>query len=168
MSTEWKLDSPAQKFGFFLFGLSIWFCGEEMVPAWSRFNLDWPSEVFYGIMAVSSAISGMLIARNYLIPGLVGGLLAGPGGLFAAALLLENVNSIHGLIIVVVGLVGCLPGVGVGFGLKALQDRFAQPPDEGPSPRLDDDGRRPWPADAPPRLPDDRTMPRDDGMHLRD
>jgi hypothetical protein len=168
MSSGMRMETAGQKLGQFIFWLPMVFCSMEIVPNWGIFNLDWPPEVYFVIMAVCGAAAGALMAPNYRVPGLVVGLLAGPGGLFAVTLLLQNVNSIHTIAIVLVALIGCLPGVGVGFALKVVQDRFAQQLDEGPSARLEDDAERPWPADAPPRLPDDRTMPRDDGMHLRD
>ena len=130
MSAGVSLDTPGQKIGQFVFWVPMVFCSMEMIPGWGFINPDWPREVYYAIMATSGALAGMLILPKHLVPGLVGGLLAGPGGLFAVALLLENVQSTHTLVIVAVALLGCLPGIGIGLGLKALQDRVVPPPSD--------------------------------------
>jgi hypothetical protein len=127
MSAQVPEQTTGQKIGGVLFGVAAVFCSMEMIPGWGIFHLDWPHETFYSIMAVCGAISGFLLAPRNRLPGLAGGLVAGPGCLFATALLLEWTTWTHTVILAIVGMIGCLPGLGVYRGLKALQDAFLPP-----------------------------------------
>jgi hypothetical protein len=127
------IESPGQKAGGVVFGLAIAFCSLEMVPGWGLFDLEWPPETFYAIMGVCGALSGALIAE-YRFAGLVGGAVAGLGSLYAIVLLLENVNTIHSVMIALAAAAGSVPGVGLYWVLRFLL-RQAEPsrdPEERP------------------------------------
>lgn len=111
-----------QKAAGLIAGLSIVFCSMEMVPGWGIFNLDWPPTVFYAIMAVSGAIAGIVGAADHRIPGLIGGLIAGPSALFAVGYVLAHVTVTYNIILVLVAMLGALPGFAVYKVLAAIQD----------------------------------------------
>ena len=70
--------------------------------------------------------------------------------------------------LVLVTLLGCLPGVGIGYGLMVVQDQFEKPPEQGPPLPLEDEARKPWASDAPRRPPNDRSRPIDEGVEKQD
>lgn len=110
-------ETLGQRIGGFIFGIPLVFCSMEMVPGWGIFNLNWPNGYFYAIMAVCGSLAGMLMS-SYRIPGLAGGLLAGYGALFAVGKVLENVNVIHNGVLVLVALIGVLPGVALYWAMR--------------------------------------------------
>ena len=116
-----------EKIGGLLFGLSIVFCSMEMVPRWSVLNLQWPPIAFIGLMGVCGAVSGWLLASHHRLPGLCGGLFAGPGALLAIAFVLERTTWTHTLIVMAVGAIGALPGLGL-YGILAWVERALAPP----------------------------------------
>jgi hypothetical protein len=95
----------------------------EMNPGWGLFHLDWPPAVFYAIVGVTSAAAGFIGIEEYRIPGLVAGPVAGVGALLASSMLLSNVESTSNIVIVFAELIGALPGIGLFYVLKAIQDR---------------------------------------------
>jgi hypothetical protein len=119
--TAWQLT------GLALITLGLIFCSMEVVPAWSRLHLDWPAAAYYALMALLGGLGGALIGRGYFLPGLFGGILAGLGGLAAMAFVLERTAYTNKYLFVIVAGLGSLPGVGVGYGLRALQDRLLPP-----------------------------------------
>jgi hypothetical protein len=129
-------QTPAQNIGAGLFGLSIVICSMEMVPGWGLLHLGWSPGVFMGIMAACGAVSGLLMAAKHPVPGLLGGLVAGPGALFAIGFVLERTTRTQSLILVIVGLVGALPGVGLYAALAALQNALTR---QWTEPQRDDD-----------------------------
>jgi hypothetical protein len=114
--------TAGQKAAGVIAGLSIVFCSMEMVPGWGMFNLDWPPAVFYGIMAVCGALAGVIGAAEHRLPGLVGGLIAGPSSLFAVGYVLAHVTVTHNIVLVLVAMIGALPGLAVFKVLAAIQD----------------------------------------------
>jgi hypothetical protein len=103
-------------------GLSIVFCSMEMVPGWGIFHLDWPPTAFYAIMAASGAIAGICGATDHRIPGLIGGVIAGPSALLAVGYVLAHVTVTYNVILVLVAMLGALPGFAVYKVLSAIQD----------------------------------------------
>ena len=165
MSADPHHPSPLQTVGILLFTFALIFCSMEMVPAWSRFRLDWSPSAYYALMSLLGMAAGALFGGKYFLPGAFGGMLAGLGALGAMAFVLERSRYTNNLIFVLVAGVGSLPGLGVGFVLRALQDYLVPP--YTPSLR-DDDAlprrRRPraeYDADPP------RPRPRDDEGHIR-
>jgi hypothetical protein len=122
-------ESAGQMIGGLLLGLAIAFCGLEMVPGWRIFNLEWPRSTFYAIMAGAGAVGGLLLAPKYRLPGLLGGLVGGPSSLFAVALLLDHMNWTHKLILMLVALVGAVPGIIVYNVLRSVQNTYFPPAD---------------------------------------
>lgn len=128
------LDSPGAKFGGLLLGLSMAFCGMEMVPGWGVFHLDWPPIAFYGIMTVCCGLSGFLMDPEHRLAGLFGGIVGGPGALAAIALVLSHTTWTNDLIVVFAGAIGALPGVGLYKLLAGIEDKIFGPkvPDQLP------------------------------------
>ncbi len=116
-----------QTTGLIVFTFALIFCSMEVVPEWSRFRLDWPAGRYYALMALVGGLAGMLVGWQYFVPGFFGGLLAGLGGLGAMAFFIERSTYTNNYIFVLVAGLGCLPGVGVGFGLRFLQDLLIPP-----------------------------------------
>ena len=114
-------DPLEQKIGGLIFGLSIAFCGMEMVPRWAVFDLGWPPAAFVAIMAVSGAVSGYLLGAGRRLAGTIGGLVAGPGSLLAIAFVLERTTWTHTVILMAVAAIGALPGLGVYHALAAIE-----------------------------------------------
>lgn len=121
-------ETSGQKISGIVFVVAMLFCGMEMVPGWGLFHLDWPNWVYYLIMAVTGAIAGSCFATDHPLPGLVGGLVAGPGGIFAIAFVLEHSTVTYDIILLVVGLIGLLPGFALYKALAALEDAITGPP----------------------------------------
>ncbi|MDQ7779158.1 MAG: hypothetical protein RDV41_05560 [Planctomycetota bacterium] len=110
-------ETGRQKAGGYIFAIAVIFCSMEMVPGWGFLKLGWPPLVFYIISGVCGAIGGMLYVR---CPGagFMAGAVAALGALFATALVLEQVDEVHSIVLVIVGLVGILPGVGLYYLLR--------------------------------------------------
>ena len=70
---------------------------------------------------------------RYILPGLIGGVVAGPGALLAVSQYLASVNVSHSALMAVFGILGALPGLAVGFLLKWAQDRRNPSPPLPPS-----------------------------------
>lgn len=118
---EEKEETLGQTIGGGLAGLSVVFCAMEMVPGWGFIGLDWPANTFYIIAGVCGAISGFLFAHESRIAGFAGGLAGEVGALFAIQFLLQHVNRANTLILVVVGIIGALPGFGIYWLLSTIQ-----------------------------------------------
>lgn len=104
-----------------LFGLAVVFCSTERVPRWGILHLGWPAEAHCALMAACGAVAGMLLAAGHRLPGLLGGLAAGPGCLLAMAFLPEWIPRANVLMLVLAGIVGTLPGLGLYAALAGLQ-----------------------------------------------
>lgn len=150
---------PLQAVGIGIFTFGLIFCSMEMAPSWGVFRLDWPPSTYYALMALFGGVAGCLIGRGYWLPGWVGGTVAGLGALAALAFFLEGTTRTHSAILILIAGIGSLPGVGIGFGLKALQDALLPP--YLPSRRGEDalPSRR-RPADEDDRI--QKRRPRDD------
>jgi hypothetical protein len=122
-----ETETTGSKIGGGIFGIALIFCSMEMVEGWGILGLDWPPRVFYGIMAVSGCVAGVLCGGRYIVPAVLGMVIGGVGALFAIAWVLERVNTMHSVVLVLVGIAGALPGAGVYFALKFLQDQVLPP-----------------------------------------
>jgi hypothetical protein len=119
-----------QKVGMYIFVIVNAFCATEMVPGWGLFHLKWPTSTFYLISVVGGGLGGALLGGRYVLPGLVGGLAAGPGALLAVGLYLGAVTVSHSFVSALCMIVGALPGFGIGLILKRMQEGAtpSQPP----------------------------------------
>jgi hypothetical protein len=113
-----------QKVGLGVFVLGNIFASEEMVPGWG-FHLGLPHALLYAIAIGSGAAGGAMIAGRYVLPGLAGGSIAGLGALWAVAAYLAAVDVSHSAISFLCAAGGALPGIGIGFGLRFVQDKLA-------------------------------------------
>ena len=103
-------------------GLAISLCSMEIVPGWGGFRLGWPPEAYYAIVAAIAAFAGAVAVRGYPIPGLFGGSVSGMGALAATTWHLTQVSETWSLFMVIAGVLGALPGIGLFFVLKRSQD----------------------------------------------
>jgi hypothetical protein len=147
--------SPTENLGVVIFSLPLFLCSLEMIPGWSVthiiFGVTWPPVLCYSVMVVCGAIGGCLFATGYRIPGIIGGILAGLGGLSALSFVLERSTVSHTLVMTIVVLIGSLPGMGLGLLLKFVQDllyppldrkaTFPEDDEEADNDRLDADNR---------------------------
>lgn len=131
MSITPEQATLGQNIGSGLAGLSLVFCSMEMVPGWSVLHLGWSPFVFICIMAVCGAVSGLLVAVQHRLAGLLGGLLGGSGALLAIVFVLQRTTWTHTVILLVVSLIGALPGYGVYAVLAAVENAGALSREQG-------------------------------------
>jgi hypothetical protein len=98
--------------------------------AWGRgifpLSLGW----LYLLAALAGALAGCVLAgRRYLGPGLVGGAVAGLGGVAFSVLVFSHATSLYSLVAVATTLLGCLPGLLQFAALRALQHMMFPPRD---------------------------------------
>src|SRR5207244_12192626 len=113
MSADSHPMGPLQTVGLLLFTFALMFCSMEVVPAWSRFHLDWPPGAYYALMALLGTVAGALFGKNYWLPGAFGGMLAGLGALTAMAFVLEQTTYTNNLVFVIVAGGRSLPWLAV-------------------------------------------------------
>ncbi len=125
-------ETALGQIGHILLGLSLVFCTMEIVPGWGfigdAFNLQWPPAVFYVIAGVAGAVGGFLIGGRYCVPGMIGFAIGAVCSVFAASLPLHRVQSIHTGILMLLAVLGLLPGMGVFQILKSVQDTLLGAP----------------------------------------
>lgn len=124
-------ETRGQKIAGTIFAVAIVVCSMEMVPGWGMFHLGWPPDVFYVIMAVAGVASAFCAGGRHVVPALAGFPLGGVGALFAIAWMLERVNVVYSVMLIIVGLIGAIPGAAIYFALRFLQDTLF-PPQESP------------------------------------
>jgi hypothetical protein len=81
---------------------------------------DWEMSTYATIAAVGGAVGGALMGRGHWLAGLLGGAVAGPCGLYAVAWWVTGRESVHNVELVLVQLVGSLPGLALYGGVRAL------------------------------------------------
>jgi hypothetical protein len=127
----------------------------QMSPGWAMVELDIPPWWYYAFMAVCWGVGCGLIQRNYRVPAILGGVVAGVGCLAAITTVLAYSTWTHSLILMVTGALGAAPGGLLYLALAWVQDRIWPPPAEavqGPTVR---EGASAAP-DANEALPDGR------------
>lgn len=117
-----------QRIGLMIFVVTAGFGAMELTGFWD-FGLDWGLSTYLVITFVGGAIGGFLLGRGSPIAGLVGGMLAGPGGLLALYYWLKDRESTSNIALMLVQFVGSLPGIGVYFLLKAVFAAVLSPSD---------------------------------------
>jgi ABC-type thiamin/hydroxymethylpyrimidine transport system permease subunit len=97
----------------------------QAVPRWTHPSLllDWDPSIYYGIIGVSGAGTGFIVAQ-YRYPGLLAGALAGTGSVLTASLILERINPFSRIVLAMVGIIGLLPGVAFYGVLHLVIDRL--------------------------------------------
>ena len=108
-------------------GLVIVLCGIEMIPRWSFLGLNWPPVVYCLITAVVGAASGWLSRPGYRVPGLIAGMVAGPGAIIAMYILMHRAPLVPIPLVLLAILVGMLPAVGLYKFLEFVQDIIMPP-----------------------------------------
>ena len=82
---------------------------------------------FLFVAAVGGFVAGLLIAPSHRIAGAIGGMIAGPLALLAEMFYLRGRVAAYRAEVVLIGLLACLPGLGVYFVLRLLTDAIAPP-----------------------------------------
>jgi hypothetical protein len=87
-----------------------------------------PRAAHYTGSAVLGAIAAPFWVRGrYLVIGLIAGAVAGFSGAWFTTFCLDHSDSAYKIVVVFAVALGALPGLGVLFGLKWLQDRIWPP-----------------------------------------
>ena len=81
-------------------------------------KLNWDLATCLAVATVGGAIGGALLGDKHLIAGLIGGLLAGPGGFLALHFYLMDRESVRTSETLLIQLAGSLPGIAVFHILK--------------------------------------------------
>ena len=124
--------TPLQKIVNGITGILIVFCGIEMMPRWSMLGLDWSPATYALITAISGAASGWVSRPGYRVPGLIAGMLAGPGAIFAMYVLMHRAPLVPIPLVLMAILVGMLPAVGLYKILEIVQDTIMPPRSKTP------------------------------------
>lgn len=119
--------APLEKIVNGITGIVIVFCGIEMMPRWSILGLNWPPVVYCLITAIAGAASGWLSRPGYRVPGLIAGMLAGPGAIIAMYILMNRAPLVPIPLVLLAILVGMLPAVGLYKILEIVQDIMMPP-----------------------------------------
>jgi hypothetical protein len=142
-----KMHMPLQRFlrpdsawswrAWVFFCCALVFCTMQAVPNWTHpsLRLGWDPHIFYWIIGISGAVTGLLTA-HYRFPGLLAGAVAGTGSLLTAVLILERVNPYSRIVLVMVGIIGLLPGVAIYCVLHFLIDTLEVNPPKRPGKEL--------------------------------
>jgi hypothetical protein len=128
-----RVESPWPWRAWWCFCCALVFCTMQAVPSWTHpdLRLGWSPTICYWVIGIAGAATGLVVAR-YRFPGMVAGALAGIGSVLAGVILLERINSYSRIVLVMVGMIGLLPGVAVYCVLHVLIDNAkAKPPEEG-------------------------------------
>lgn len=123
-----KLDKyhPLNYLGYSIIVFPHLFCSLEL--GWGEFNTGLGPGALYLIAIISGAVGGAFCGQTYPVPGALGGIVGSVGALFAAAMVLSQVDSIRNGTITLVALAGSLPGFGLFFVLAVIQDMLYPPP----------------------------------------
>ena len=114
-----------EKAGLLCFVIGNMFAADELVPGWG-FHLGLSHRALYLIAVASGAIGGAMIIHRRPLAGIVGGAIAGLGALATVSWYLAQVNVSHSAIMALLGMIGAIPGILVGFGVKKLQDAVSR------------------------------------------
>jgi hypothetical protein len=120
-----RADCPWSWYAWVLFCCVLVFCTMQAVPGWTdpSLRLGWHPSISFWIIGSGGALTGLVIAR-YRFAGLLAGALAGSGSLLTAVFVLERINPFSRIVLVMVGMLGLLPGVAVYCTLHVLIDRL--------------------------------------------
>ncbi len=91
------------------------------------FGIDFSLETALLIAIIGGALGGLLICFRPWLAGVVGGLIAGPLGLYAVYFWTQNRAQVWNVELVLVQGIGCLPGIGVGLLLARLLSPKQEP-----------------------------------------
>ena len=106
-------ETPSQKLGLWIAIIPVLFFSNEAAPGWGFLNLNWDLWVFLTIVGVCGCIGGALHAKEAPWAGLIGGAVMAMGALGATQAYLHMTTSTHTFVLVLIGLVGAIPGAGV-------------------------------------------------------
>lgn len=84
------------------------------------YHLDWSLPVCLVVATIGGAVGGALLADKHFVAGLMGGLLAGPGGFLALHFYVMDRESVRTIELVLAQLAGSLPGIGLYHILKRV------------------------------------------------
>jgi hypothetical protein len=84
-------------------------------------ELNWDLSVCLVVATIGGAIGGALLGSKHWVAGLIGGVLAGPGGFLALHFYLMGRESVWNYEMMLVQLIGSLPGIAVFHILKRFR-----------------------------------------------
>jgi hypothetical protein len=110
----------------YAFLLPVALIAMEITPGWSLLKLNILPIVGYMLACVCGVLSGFcggrIYGHRYYLVFMAGQVVAAVGGLATAQLTLCNVNNVSYRLLLLVTLVGTLPGIGLSRILKKIQD----------------------------------------------
>lgn len=132
-----------ENFTIIVFVLALIFCSMHVVPGWGIFDLDWHPGVHYAIMCAAGALCGFAVAK-YKVFGAGCGIISGIGAMYACQFILERVNKMPSKALVLIALVGILPGFLLYLGLAYFLNKQNEKVDSGvPTDPVDEDFQKP-------------------------
>jgi hypothetical protein len=107
------------------FGCALVFATIQANPSWTHPSLllDWPLPTCFALVGVAGAVTGLVAAR-YRFAGLVAGVVAGIGSLFGAMILFQGFDHFPRVPVVIVEMIGLLPGLALYYVLHTAIDLF--------------------------------------------
>ena len=110
--------SVKKRIGLFIF---IFGCGFPAAAMNGFFGaLDLPIPIALGVAAIVGLIGGALMCDDPIVAGLVGGFIAGPGGLLAVYFWTTNREEIHSVELLLAQTIGSAPGILAGWGIRQV------------------------------------------------
>ena len=107
------------------------------------FGLSLTLPMALGCATLGGVVGGMLLCPRPVLAGLIGGLLAGPLGLFAVYYYTQQRTSVTNVELAIVQLLASLPGFGIGWLLKrAMPGAAAESKPDTPSQQPEEGSRR--------------------------
>ncbi len=134
-------DTWGGTLGVGLFIISTLICSFEMVPGWGGLQLGLTAPTIFAVAILSGTASGALVCDKCRLLGALCGAVCGAGSLSLVSLYLLIVPATGGKMVAVMSGLGCLPGVGLYYGVARILDR-AQPVPEGRLDSLDQEVQR--------------------------
>lgn len=117
-----------QTAGIFAFVLGVGIPGAHMSGFFSTDGEPFPLVAYLAVAAVGGVLGGWLMGRASPLAGVVGGLVAGLGGLLAVHLYTQGRKEVYHLELVAVQAAASLPGLGLYFLIKKMTAAPAPPP----------------------------------------
>ena len=117
--------SIKQRIGLFVFIVGCGFPAAAMNGFFGA--LDLPLPIALGIAALVGLIGGALMCDDPIVAGLVGGFIAGPGGLLAIYFWTMNREEVYSLELVIAQAIGAAPGILAGRGIHQMWGSTPKP-----------------------------------------
>jgi hypothetical protein len=119
------LHRPKGAISFLIFISALILSGFQLAPGWEMFHLGWDPSIYYCVVGVCGVINGLLAAERRLV-GMIANPIAGLGSLWLLGVVLSFLPAIPKLVLVLVLVIGLLPGIIVYWVLDRLLPKPAE------------------------------------------